>query len=294
MSEEFKAKIVGDNYDIKRREALKKIDNAKFDFGKSSLPSDVDLGVKVATLFDPRFWNIGRCHRSQKGDELFNFGICIGGDNPLSAGAIIAAVFAVQGIGILAAAIVSTVTIVAFQSTITPNDYSHFDYVWRIVTGIGAIPGVVALYFRLKIPETPRFTMDLERNVNQAVQDIDTVLKTGLYKPREQEVIVKVEAPKASFTDFFGHSGKWENEKVLFGTAFTWFVLDIAFCGITLNSNIILNQIEFLGDGKDPYETLFKTSVGNIILGSTPNPTYGFAWLTALFIVLGFGYLEYI
>ncbi|CAG8824602.1 24902_t:CDS:2, partial [Racocetra persica] len=212
-------------------------------------------------------------------------GIGIGGDYPLSAvitsefattkrrGAMMSAVFAMQGIGILVAAIVSTITIAAFHSTITPTDYSHIDYCWRIVTGIGAVPGIVALYFRLTIPETPRFTMDIERNVNQAVQDIGTVLETGKYKAREQEVVVKIDAPTASISDFFNHFGKLENGKVLFGTAFCWFVLDVAFYGIGLNNNIILKRIGFLGDGTDPYETLFNASVGNIIialLGTVP------------------------
>ncbi|CAG8779023.1 24976_t:CDS:2, partial [Gigaspora rosea] len=47
----------------------------------------------------------------------------------------------------------------------------------------------------------------------------------------------------------------------------------VAFYGIGLNNNIILGNIGFLGDGKDPYETLFKASVGNIIialLGTVP------------------------
>ncbi|CAG8685971.1 25495_t:CDS:2 [Dentiscutata erythropus] len=413
MTEEIKesvSQVVSDNnynnYDIKRREALEKIDNAKFGwfhiracivsgvgfftdaydifainlvavmlgyvyFGKSSLPTDTDLGVKVATPIGTLIGQIsfgiladilGR--KKMYGVELLVIvfatfscclvansyvfsptlntfvdnskvvsvqgiiifwrlilGIGIGGDYPLSAvitsefattsrrGAMMAAVFAMQGIGILVAAIVSTITIAAFHSTITPTDFSHIDYVWRIVTGVGAIPGVVALYFRLTIPETPRFTMDIERNVNQAAQDIDTVLTTGSYKPREQEVVVKIEAPKASFSDFFRHFGKWENGKVLFGTAFTWFALDVAFYGIGLNNNIILKQIGFLGDGTDPYETLFKASAGNIIIallgtvpgywvtvftidlwGRRPIQLMGFALLTVIFIVLGFGY----
>ncbi|CAG8625862.1 2257_t:CDS:2, partial [Dentiscutata heterogama] len=303
MTEEIKEKIsqvVADDYDIKRREALEKIDNAKFGwfhvracivsgvgfftdaydifainlvavmlgyvyFGTNSLPTEVDLGIKVATpvgtlvgqvVFGILADVVGR--KKMYGIELLIIifatlscclvsnsyvfspvtktyvpnsnvisahgliifwrvvlGIGIGGDYPLSAvitsefattsrrGGMMAAVFAMQGIGILTAAIVSTITIVSFKSSITPNDFSQIDYVWRIVTGFGAVPGVIALYFRLTIPETPRYTMDIERNVIQAVQDIDTVLTTGSYKPREQEVVIKVEAPKASLTDFF-------------------------------------------------------------------------------------------
>ena len=51
-----------------------------------------------------------------------------------------AAVFAMQGFGILAAGLVSLITLLAFRSVIL-SDLRSLDYVWRIVLGIGAIPG---------------------------------------------------------------------------------------------------------------------------------------------------------
>ncbi|CAG8726086.1 7752_t:CDS:2, partial [Dentiscutata heterogama] len=110
-----------------------------------------------------------------------------------------------------------------------------------------------------------------------------------------------------SLTDFFKYFGKWENGKILFGTAFTWFALDVAFYGIGLNNNSILKQIGYIGDGSDPYESLYKASVGNIIIallgtvpgywvtvftidlwGRRPIQLMGFGLLKTLFIVLGF------
>lgn len=41
------------------------------------------------------------------------------------------------------------------------------DRTWRLLLGLGCIPAAIALYFRLTIPETPRYTMDIERNVKQ-------------------------------------------------------------------------------------------------------------------------------
>ncbi|CAG8589778.1 558_t:CDS:2 [Racocetra fulgida] len=308
------------DYDKKRREALAQIDNAKF--GWFHIRTCCVAGSNPPTsVFKSNSQVV-----SIQGLMIFLrvlLGIGIGGDYPLSAviasefattkrrGAMISAVFAMQGIGILVAAIISTITVAAFQSTISPDDYSHIDYIWRIVTGCGAIPGCIALYFRLTIPETPRYTMDIERNIDQAAADINTVLEHGVYKPREQEVVVKVDAPKFSVSDFFRYFGKWENGKVLFGTAFTWFALDVAFYGIGLNNNIILGNIGFLGDGRDPYETLFKASVGNIIIallgtvpgywvtvftvdfwGRRPIQLLGFAVLTVVFIILGFAYKQ--
>jgi len=41
------------------------------------------------------------------------------------------------------------------------------------------------------------------------------------------------------------HFGQWKNGKILLGTAWSWFALDIAFYGLGLNSSIILNAIGF-------------------------------------------------
>ncbi len=37
---------------------------------------------------------------------------------------------------------------------------------WSQLIGLGAVFGVVALYFRLTISKTSRFTMDIERNLD--------------------------------------------------------------------------------------------------------------------------------
>lgn len=80
---------------------------------------------------------------------------------------------------IVLASIVAVITVAGFKHQIinddTPTHYQHIDYCWRILIGFGAVPGAIALYFRLTIPETPRYTMDIERNVKQASQDVDTV-----------------------------------------------------------------------------------------------------------------------
>ena len=41
------------------------------------------------------------------------------------------------------------------------NGYAHIDQVWRLLIGLGCVPAVVALYFRLTIPETPRYGTSL-------------------------------------------------------------------------------------------------------------------------------------
>ncbi len=141
----------------------------------------------------------------------------------------------------VAAALVSLVVVHAFKHKIILDNYSvlkHVDYCWRLLIGLGCIPGVVALYFRLTIPETPRFTMDIDRNVRQASQDIENVLSTGEFYVDEDAAVQRVQAPRASRHDFLAYFGKWENGKILLGTAYSWFALDVRFstmsCGLVL------------------------------------------------------------
>ncbi|TFY72287.1 hypothetical protein EVG20_g720 [Dentipellis fragilis] len=257
----------------------------------------------------------------------FIMGVGIGGDYPLSAvissefastrtrGRLMTAVFAFQGWGNFCAALISLIVVSAYKPLIItdPSTYPHVDYCWRILIGLGCVPGVIALYFRLTIPETPRFTMDIERNIKQASQDIENALTTGTYYVDPDAIVQRVEAPRASRRDFLTHFGKWENLKVLIGTSYSWFALDIAFYGLGLNSSIILTAIGW-GSSKAPagqgvYETLRNVSVGNLILsvaglipgywasflvidswGRKPIQLMGFAVLTVLFVCMGFGY----
>ena len=140
---------------------------------------------------------------------------------------------------------------------------------WRLIIGLGAVPAVIALYYRLTIPETPRYTMDIERDLAQAEQDADFV-KTGKFESIEDKAVERIEVPTASRRDFARHYAKWSNFKVLFGCAWSWFALDIAFYGLGLNSSIILGAIGF-GSGTSTiphvktYDTLYNQAVGNMM-----------------------------
>ncbi|CAB4433416.1 unnamed protein product [Rhizophagus irregularis] len=251
-------------------------------------------------------------------------GLGIGGDYPLSAiitsefaskkrrGAMMAAVFAMQGFGILFAGVVSLVTLLAFRPLILSNS-QNLDYVWRIIIGIGIIPATIALYFRLTIPETPRFTIDVQGNVDKAAHNIKFALEQGKYIEKyEIESEYRIVIQKATWKDFIHHFGQWENGKVLLGTSVTWFAHDIAYYGIGLNNAIILEAIGYVKTD-DAYQSLFNISVGNIVItlmGTIPGYWFtvflvdslgrkyiqlqGFALLTIIFIIIGFGYKEII
>ena len=186
------------------------------------------------------------------------------------------------------------------------------DYCWRLLIGLGCVPGAIALYFRLTIPETPRFTMDVERNVKQASQDVENFLTSGSYYVDPDAVIERVQAPKATRRDFTAYFSQWENLRLLIGTAYSWFALDIAFYGLGLNNSVILTAIGFgspdasLTGTAKVYQNLHNICVGNMVVsvaglipgywasflvidrwGRKPIQLMGFIMLTILFVIMG-------
>lgn len=108
----------------------------------------------------------------------FWLGFGIGGDYPLSAvimseyanqktrGGFIAAVFAMQGIGILVAGAVAMGVSKAFMVAYPAPSFAQNhvlstqpqgDFVWRIVLMFGAVPAAMTYYWRMKMPETARY-----------------------------------------------------------------------------------------------------------------------------------------
>lgn len=110
----------------------------------------------------------------------FWLGVGIGGDYPLSAvimseyanqktrGGFIAAVFAMQGTGILMAGLVAMTVSKSFLAFYPAPAFSdnhvlstqpEADFVWRIVLMFGAVPAALTFYWRMKMPETARYAL---------------------------------------------------------------------------------------------------------------------------------------
>jgi len=260
----------------------------------------------------------------------FLMGVGIGGDYPLSSiitsefapvktrGRMMTAVFAAQGGGNFTAALVAFVITArykdAFLAQTSLTQLDSVDSMWRLLIGLGCIPGVIALYFRLTIPEPPRFTMDIQGNMARASRDIKSTLNEEKTYTLEYDGTQSIKTPKASWADFRAYFGQWRNFKLLFATAYSWFALDIAFYGLGLNSSAVLDAIGLLDaritkleSVQDAYDTLWSTCIRNLVLSAALIPGYwvsflfidswgrkriqlmGFTALTILFVVLGFG-----
>ncbi|CAD6449763.1 597b97e7-5e7a-47e8-b754-21c4182f33cf [Sclerotinia trifoliorum] len=264
-------------------------------------------------------------------------GIGIGGDYPLSSiitsefattkwrGAMMGAVFAMQGIGQFVAGLVMLIVVVGFkESLLTAKSAAvcqgvcglAVDKMWRVLIGFGAVPACVALYYRLTIPETPRYTFDVARDVEQAQLDVEAYI-AGKAEGHPDEIsrvrglqagkqLMKI--PKASWSDFITYYSKWKNGKILLGTAGSWFLLDVAWYGLSLNNPVILTAIGY-STGPTVYKTLLNTAIGNLIIvcaGALPGywvtvatvdtlgrkliQLMGFIILTIVFLGMGFGY----
>ncbi|KAF2155358.1 MFS transporter [Myriangium duriaei CBS 260.36] len=264
-------------------------------------------------------------------------GIGIGGDYPLSSiitsefattkwrGAMMGSVFAMQGLGQFAAGIIALIVTVGFKESLiqgkavgscTGDCMLAADKMWRVIIGFGAVPGCIALYFRLTIPETPRYTFDVQRDAIKAGSDIKAYV-AGQREGKPDEIAhahglaeqsQALEVPKASWSDFWAHYSQWRYGKILLGTAGSWFFLDVAFYGLSLNNTVILQQIGYSG-GSNVYQILYNTAVGNLIIvcagaipgywvsvatldtiGRKPIQIMGFFMLTFFFCLMGFGY----
>ncbi|XP_065864308.1 low affinity inorganic phosphate transporter 8-like [Euphorbia lathyris] len=182
----------------------------------------------------------------------FWLGFGIGGDYPLSAvimseyanqktrGAFIAAVFAMQGMGILFAGAVSTIVSKAFLHAFPAPAFSvnpvmstqpEGDFVWRFVLMFGAVPAALTFYWRMKMPETARYTALVEGNQKKAAADMGKVLDRDFFV--EEGNISKAPPSTAQYklfsSEFFSRHGLH-----LLGTTTTWFLLDIAFYSLNL------------------------------------------------------------
>ena len=198
----------------------------------------------------------------------FCLGMGVGGDYPLSAtlmseyaskrnrGAMIAAVFAMQGIGYLfasAVAIIFSAIWMRAESTANP------DHLWRIILAFGAIPTAATLYARLTLPETPRYTMFVNQNATQLVEDMNFVLAaeraraTGEQVPLPSSIApvpthlvpaqpaVVLQTRRTTFREFLNKY--W---LTLIGTASCWFLLDISFYSQNLTQSSVFSSVGWL------------------------------------------------
>ncbi|XP_052190292.1 inorganic phosphate transporter 1-4-like [Diospyros lotus] len=195
----------------------------------------------------------------------FWLGFGIGGDYPLSAtimseyankktrGAFIAAVFAMQGFGILTGGVVAIIVSTTFKSKFPAPAYKdnplastvpEADYVWRIILMFGAIPAALTYYWRMKMPETARYTALIAKNAKQAAADMSKVLQVEL--EAEPDKLDKLAQEQKNSFGLFSKEFLRRHGLHLLGTTSTWFLLDIAFYSQNLFQKDIFSAVGWI------------------------------------------------
>nr|AJD81048.1 phosphate transporter 1;1 [Pteris vittata] len=218
----------------------------------SSVASGLSLGSTpksvITTLCFFRFW----------------LGFGIGGDYPLSAtimseyantrtrGGFIAAVFAMQGFGILAGAAVAIIVSAAFKNAYPRPAFDEdpeastphqADFVWRIILMFGAIPAALTYYWRMRMPETARYTALVQGNAKRAAQDMATVLNMEFADDAAAE---GAKSPREEPYGLFSRKFLKRHGIHLLGTTSCWFFLDIAYYSGNLFQKDVLTAINWL------------------------------------------------
>ncbi|KAL3812475.1 hypothetical protein ACJIZ3_013743 [Penstemon smallii] len=256
-----------------------------------SIASGLSFGDKpksvMATLCFFRFW----------------LGFGIGGDYPLSAtimseyankktrGAFIAAVFAMQGFGILAGGMVAIIISAAFKAAYPAPVYMvnasastvpEADFAWRLILMFGALPAAMTYYWRMKMPETARYTALVAKNAKQAASDMSRVLQVEV--EAEPEKIESLSKDKGNDFGLFSKAFISRHGLHLLGTTSTWFLLDIAYYSQNLFQKDIFSGIGWIppANTMNALEEVYKIARAQTLIALCSTvPGY---WFTVFFI----------
>ncbi|XP_041021185.1 probable inorganic phosphate transporter 1-9 [Juglans microcarpa x Juglans regia] len=234
------------------------------------------------------------CVLASLGLFRFALGLGIGGDYPLSAvimsefankttrGAFIAAVFSMQGFGILAASTVTMVVCAIFDrlSKVSPSAATpdEADIAWRLILMLGAIPAALTFYWRMMMPETARYTALVAQNVPQAARDVQKVLEVPMSEITEENPVPLNPPTYPLFSKQFFH----RHGRDLLACSCTWFLLDIVFYSSNLFQSQIYEHYLPNRDKVNAYKDAFAVAKFQAIVAACSTiPGY---WFTVYFI----------
>jgi PHS family inorganic phosphate transporter-like MFS transporter len=167
----------------------------------------------------------------------FLLGFGVGGDYPVSAvlmseyanrkdrGKLVGMVFGTQALGLIVGPLVALALLGAGASDTVA---------WRVLLGLGAVPAAAVIYLRRKMPESPRYQVQVQGQAEQAAAQV-SVFTDGQVRGNRAGPLHKM-GLRAFLTN-----RRWLI--MLAGTAGTWFLLDYAYYGNTISTPQILSLI---------------------------------------------------
>jgi MFS transporter, PHS family, inorganic phosphate transporter len=168
----------------------------------------------------------------------FLLGLGVGGDYPVSAvlmteyanrkdrGKLVGLVFSAQALGLVVGPLIA---LALLGGGVGPG------VTWRVLLGLGAVPGAAVVYLRRKMPESPRY----QAQVAGAAEEIDAELEAftdGKFRHLRPRARARAIALRAFLCDR-------RFATLLLGTAGCWFLLDYAYYGNTISTPQIIALI---------------------------------------------------
>lgn len=200
-------------------------------------------------------------------------GLGIGGDYPVSAtimseysgtksrGRMVGLVFAMQGAGLVIGPSIAAILLATNVAT---------GIIWRVLLGLGAIPGLAVFYLRRKMNETPRFA---HASGQAAEAQAAIAAASGL----SVDQLAMVAGSRQTQSLFEGFRTFLQNRRMLvwlIATAGAWAMLDFAYYGNTISSPEVLKVINPHGS------LLYNTTLQMLIFIAFALPGYALAiWL---------------
>ncbi len=186
----------------------------------------------IVSAFSPNFtWLIV---------SRFVMGLGIGGDYPVSAvimseysnrrdrGKLVGMVFSMQAVGLILGPIVAL--------TLVASGIGH-DLAWRLMLGLGAIPAMAVIYFRRRMPESPRYVSQVLGREQDAANSLRTY--------SEGQVVVRETKDASGSKRLSAWTLVTDRRllKTLIGTAGSWFLFDYAYYGNSISTPLIMKMI---------------------------------------------------
>ncbi|KAJ3032328.1 Inorganic phosphate transporter pho84 [Rhizophlyctis rosea] len=128
-----------------------------------------------------------------------------------------------------------------------------------------SLPALIAIYFRLIIPETPRYTVDVIGPRDEREEPLPS-LSGGSLRLTVSSLLPPLLSPRT-----FPPSGNTlvngSTARSFFATAYCWFALDIAWYGLSLNEGTVLSLINNGGARyTDQFNINYQKVIRNLII----------------------------
>ena len=188
----------------------------------------------IGSALSPSFWVLVAFR--------FLLGFGVGGDYPVSAvlmseyanrkdrGKLVGMVFSTQALGLIVGPLIALALLGAGASD---------NVAWRVMLALGAVPAAAVIYLRSRMPESPRYQIQVQGQAQQAATQLSTFTNGQVNGSKDGNGIGDLRH-KMGLRAFLTNRVYL---LMLAGTAGTWFLLDYAYYGNTISTPQILGLI---------------------------------------------------